>query len=120
MSRRVEHTDRGSAWARVVRAQVVLVLGRVGVVLGRWIGVAGHTVKGKRRDGFGVLRIAGRRLARPWPASCNTVVFSCYGRTAAGTGFRYLLARAFGIRAGVDVGWSEEETAVYLTSGHDW
>ena len=39
---------------------------------------------------------------------------------AGGAGFRYLLARAFGIRAGVDVAWSEDDTAIYLTSGHDW
>lgn len=40
--------------------------------------------------------------------------------TAQGFGFRYFLARRFGLRVGADVAWSEEETAFYLTFGNAW
>ena len=39
---------------------------------------------------------------------------------AGGFGFRYLVARLFNLRAGIDVGFSEEDTAVYLTTGSAW
>jgi hypothetical protein len=39
---------------------------------------------------------------------------------AQGLGFRYLIARRFGMRAGIDVGWGPEETAVYITVGSAW
>ena len=39
---------------------------------------------------------------------------------ARGVGFRYLVARRFGMRAGIDVGWGPEETAVYITVGSAW
>jgi hypothetical protein len=37
-----------------------------------------------------------------------------------GLGFRYLLARAFGMRGGVDLAWGEDGFAVYLTTGSAW
>ena len=37
-----------------------------------------------------------------------------------GTGFRYLIARAFGIRAGVDVAWSPDNFGWYIVFGHNW
>jgi hypothetical protein len=37
-----------------------------------------------------------------------------------GTGFRYLLARAFKIRAGIDIARGPEEFAYYIVFGHNW
>jgi outer membrane translocation and assembly module TamA len=39
---------------------------------------------------------------------------------AGGLGFRYLLARGFGLLVGVDVATSEDDSAVYLTIGNAW
>ncbi len=39
---------------------------------------------------------------------------------AGGVGIRYLIARLLGLRLGVDVAWGPEDTAVYLTVGHNW
>ena len=39
---------------------------------------------------------------------------------AGGVGFRYLLARVFGIRGGMDLAWGEEDHAVYFTVGSPW
>lgn len=39
---------------------------------------------------------------------------------AGGFGFRYLVARLFNLRAGLDIGFSEEDTAVYITTGNAW
>lgn len=39
---------------------------------------------------------------------------------AGGVGFRYLLARVFGIRGGVDLAWGEEDHAIYFTVGNPW
>jgi hypothetical protein len=41
-------------------------------------------------------------------------------RTAGGMGFRYEIARAFKILAGVDLARGPEETAVYITVGSAW
>ena len=37
-----------------------------------------------------------------------------------GTGFRYLVARAFGIRAGIDVAGGPDSFGWYITFGHNW
>jgi hypothetical protein len=37
-----------------------------------------------------------------------------------GTGFRYLIARAFKIRAGVDIARGPEEFGYYIVFGHNW
>lgn len=37
-----------------------------------------------------------------------------------GTGFRYLLARAFGVRAGIDVAGGPDSFGWYITVGHNW
>jgi hypothetical protein len=37
-----------------------------------------------------------------------------------GTGFRYLIARKFGIRTGVDVAWSNEDFGWYIIFGSAW
>jgi hypothetical protein len=39
---------------------------------------------------------------------------------AGGFGFRYLVARVFNMRAGIDIGFSEEDTAIYITTGSAW
>ncbi len=39
---------------------------------------------------------------------------------AGGGGFRYLIARVFNIRTGMDFGWSEEDFAFYFTTGTAW
>ena len=41
-------------------------------------------------------------------------------RVAGGIGVRYLAARLLGMRLGIDVAWGPEDTAVYLTVGHNW
>ena len=38
--------------------------------------------------------------------------------TAGGGGFRYLLARAFGLQAGIDVAQGLEDTVVYIQIGN--
>jgi hypothetical protein len=37
-----------------------------------------------------------------------------------GIGFRYLVARRFGMRAGIDVAWGPEDTAFYIQVGSAW
>ena len=37
-----------------------------------------------------------------------------------GLGFRYLAARRFGMRAGIDVAWGPEDTAFYIQVGSAW
>jgi hypothetical protein len=39
---------------------------------------------------------------------------------AGGVGFRYLLARAYGIRGGLDFAYGEDGFAVYVTMGSAW
>lgn len=41
-------------------------------------------------------------------------------QVAGGFGIRYLIARMLGMRLGIDVAWGPEDTAVYLTVGHNW
>ncbi|MCK4563397.1 MAG: BamA/TamA family outer membrane protein [Verrucomicrobia bacterium] len=42
------------------------------------------------------------------------------GHVAGGTGFRYLIAKTFGIRTGMDFAWSEDDFAFYFTTGTAW
>ncbi|MHC4956530.1 MAG: BamA/TamA family outer membrane protein, partial [Planctomycetota bacterium] len=39
---------------------------------------------------------------------------------AAGAGFRYLLARKMGVQAGIDVAYSDDDVAFYITVGSAW
>jgi len=41
-------------------------------------------------------------------------------RVTRGIGLRYFLAKALGLRVGIDVARGPEETAFYLTLGHSW
>ena len=40
--------------------------------------------------------------------------------SSKGIGFRYEIARKFGMQVGVDVAWGPEDTAVYVTMGSAW
>jgi hemolysin activation/secretion protein len=42
------------------------------------------------------------------------------GHIAGGIGFRYLLARAFRLRAGIDLARGPEDSAIYITVGNAW
>ena len=42
------------------------------------------------------------------------------GHPAGGVGFRYLIARLFGLRAGMDFGVSEDDSGIYFTVGGAW
>jgi hypothetical protein len=37
-----------------------------------------------------------------------------------GTGFRYLLARAFKLRAGIDIAKGPDSVGWYIVFGHNW
>jgi hypothetical protein len=37
-----------------------------------------------------------------------------------GTGFRYLIARSFGVRTGIDVAWGPDSFGWYIVFGHNW
>lgn len=39
---------------------------------------------------------------------------------AGGFGFRYLVARVFGLHVGLDVAWGPEDTAIYVQFGNPW
>ena len=39
---------------------------------------------------------------------------------SVGTGFRYLLARAFKVRTGIDVAWGPDSFGWYIVFGHNW
>ena len=45
---------------------------------------------------------------------------STHSVQAGGVGFRYELARRFGIHAGMDVAWGPDETAIYFQTGSAW
>jgi outer membrane protein assembly factor BamA len=48
-------------------------------------------------------------------------IWSADTHTAVGTGFRYLIARQYGLRVGLDVGYSDEDDwTVYVTIGTGW
>ena len=48
--------------------------------------------------------------------------FQADGKTvgAGGLGFRYRLARKFGLQTGVDIARGPEDTSIYLTVGSAW
>lgn len=59
-------------------------------------------------------------LGSGWASDSLDGIFGTEARVAYGGGFRYLLARRLGLRAGVDVARGPEETAIYLTIGSGW
>lgn len=42
------------------------------------------------------------------------------GNIAGGVGFRYYISKLFGIRTGMDAAWSEDDYAIYFTTGTAW
>jgi outer membrane translocation and assembly module TamA len=56
---------------------------------------------------------AGKALSDQGQGDSETVV-------SKGVGFRYLVARRFGMRAGIDVAWGPEDTAFYIQVGSAW
>ncbi len=77
-----------------------------GEVEARWdfhprLSAVGFVGAGRAADGFGELG-------------------SAPSRVAGGIGIRYLFAKLLGLRLGIDVARGPEETAVYLTVGHNW
>jgi hypothetical protein len=65
---------------------------------------------------WSVIAFAGAGRAADTPADLT----SAPSRTAYGAGFRYLLARLFGLRVGIDVARGPEDTVVYLVTGNAW
>ena len=69
-------------------------------------------------------------LTSRWAAVLFAGVGKAYGRRqswdeartvgAGGVGFRYLVARKLGMYAGLDVARGPEDTALYITAGHNW
>ena len=56
-----------------------------------------------------------------WAADDNLSDFgSSDTNPAGGFGFRYLVAKVFNLRVGIDVGFSEEDSVVYITTGSAW
>jgi len=45
---------------------------------------------------------------------------SATSRHTIGTGFRYYIARKFGLHSGGDVAWGPERAYVYITVGGAW
>jgi len=82
------------------------------------------------RATIGVSRWRRFRAAVDWPliltivALCTIGLLNLYSATrdvwSGAVGFRYQLARLFGMHAGVDVGVSDGETAIYLQVGNAW
>ena len=56
---------------------------------------------------------AGKALSDVGEGDSETVI-------SKGLGFRYLIARRFGMRAGIDVAWGPEDTAFYIQVGSAW
>ncbi|MDH3981472.1 MAG: hypothetical protein OES84_01075, partial [Kiritimatiellaceae bacterium] len=56
-----------------------------------------------------------------WRANGGVSDFSAENNhPAGGVGFRYLIARVFQLRAGIDIAVSEEGNAFYITTGNGW
>jgi hypothetical protein len=53
-------------------------------------------------------------------AASTSDLGSTSNEVAGGIGIRYLMARALGLRAGLDVAWGPEDTYIYLTIGQAW
>ena len=65
---------------------------------------------------WSVIAFVGAGRAADTPADLS----SAPSRAAYGAGFRYLLARLFGLQVGIDVARGPEDTAVYLVTGNAW
>lgn len=55
-----------------------------------------------------------------WTADSIGDLMSESGETAGGVGFRYLIARRYGLRVGIDVAAGPEDEVAYLAVGANW
>lgn len=55
-----------------------------------------------------------------WTADSISELNDESGKVAGGGGFRYLIARRYGMRVGLDVAKGPEDTVVYLAVGSNW
>jgi hypothetical protein len=55
-----------------------------------------------------------------WTADSMGNLFDGNAQVAGGAGFRYLVAREYGLRLGVDVAYGDEGLAMYITVGTGW
>ena len=55
-----------------------------------------------------------------WPGDSMDALKDARGVGAGGFGFRYFLARLYGMHGGLDFAWSKEDFAWYITIGSYW
>lgn len=55
-----------------------------------------------------------------WTGDTISDLTGSSAEVAGGGGFRYLIARRYNLRAGIDVAWGPEDTVVYLGMGSSW
>ena len=55
-----------------------------------------------------------------WTADSISELNDKSGKVAGGGGFRYLIARRYGLRIGLDVAKGPEDTVVYMGIGSSW
>lgn len=55
-----------------------------------------------------------------WTADSVSELQDNSGKVASGGGFRYLIARRYGMRVGLDIDRGPEDTVVYLAVGGNW
>jgi len=65
---------------------------------------------------FWLIGFGGAGAAEPTPGDLHDGDW----HPAGGAGFRYLLARGFGLLVGIDGATSEDDSAIYLTVGNAW
>ena len=93
-----------------------------------YVGLRG--VQAMRYQGEEVVEAEGE-LRWQWNPRFSAVVFAGGGSsstersgdesvTAGGVGFRYLIARTYGLHMGIDVAWGPDDPAFYVTFGSAW
>ncbi|QTN38937.1 BamA/TamA family outer membrane protein [Cryomorphaceae bacterium] len=83
---------------------------------GDWIGLVETEQQFRMTRRWALLGFAGYG----WAQSSESLTRSDATAWNAGGGFRYLLARAFGLQAGVDVARGPEQWAFYVVVGSSW
>ncbi|WP_137402886.1 BamA/TamA family outer membrane protein [Echinicola rosea] len=91
-----------------------------GVPMARYQGDQIYMLETEQRYDFS-MRWSGTLIAGLAKAPTADVNFSASDLIYTyGAGFRYLLARKFGLRTGVDVAWSNDDFGWYIVFGHAW
>ncbi|AGA78818.1 outer membrane protein/protective antigen OMA87 [Echinicola vietnamensis DSM 17526] len=91
-----------------------------GVPMARYQGDQVYMVETEQRYDFS-LRWSGILIAGMAKAPSHEVSFSDADLVYNyGGGFRYLIARKFGLRTGIDVAWSNDDFGWYIVFGHAW